>query len=434
MPKRVFVLALMFLLTISAASQESSDVIGPDTYPDDINPLTGLPVENPDNLNRRPLLIKISNYPPFVRDYQVGLSDAEIVWESLLAGGVTRFSALFLADDYEQIGPIRSARLPDFELLRVYNSLLTFSGMATGTLDIMRADPLLPDRMVGGSGPCPPLCRYPQDGLALEHTLFGNTSQLRDWAVERDADVEPEALYGMAFSEEPLISGTAMGTMTIRYRETVVDWQWDAESERWLRFTDGAAHMDTSQGVQVSATNVVVLEDDHVIQPFVRDQYWGPPNFAYSLNLIGSGRIFMLRDGQVLEGEWRRATRAEPLTFFDSDGNLLTFKPGNTFFNLVPRWIDGYQLEIKVADAPQAVVQGTTGTNMRYGPGEAYVTPDVAYGGDTFDLIGRNWSGTWVQLHRNDERAIWLPTNRVDVGNADVMSLPNARPTNERGG
>lgn len=354
------------------------------------------------------------------------------MWEHLLAGGVTRFSALFLQDDYEQIGPIRSARLADFEILRLYNSLLTYSGMATGTLEIMRADPLLPSRMVGGSGPCPPLCRVPQDGLALEHTLFANTAQLRELAVERDADTQPDPVTGMAFSPAPVAEGAAMGTMTIRYRETVVDWTWDIERERWLRSTDGVPHMDSSRDEQLSAANVVVIEDDHVIQPFVSDQYWGPPNFAYSINLIGSGRIFLLRDGQVLEGEWRRATREEPLTFFDTTGAVLPFKPGNTFFNLVPRWIDGYELEIKLAEAPQATVTGTTGVNMRYGPGVAYVTPDVAYGGDTFDLIGRNWDGTWVQVQRNDERAIWLPLDRVALNDVDVMGLPNARPTNER--
>lgn len=433
MYKRLFVGVLLLLCVGVVAAQTERDIIGPDSYPAGVNPLTGLLAENPEDLNRRPIIIKISNFPPFVREYQMGLNDAAIVWEHLLAGGVTRFSALFWEGEYEQIGPIRSGRLVDFELLRLYNSLLTFSGLSEGTLSILRQDALVASRAVAGSGPCPPLCRYPQDGLALEHTLFANTAQLRDLAVERDADLEPDPIRGMAFSEAAPEGGTALDTMTIRYREMLVDWAWDAASERWLRSTDGEAHFDQLSGEQVNAANVVVIEEEHTVQPFVRDQFWGPANFAYSTNFIGSGRIFLLRDGLVYEGEWRRDVREDPLTFYDTEGNLLPFKPGNTFFNLVPRWIDGYELEIKLVEPPQVSVAGDFGVSMHYGPSDAYRAPDVAYAGDTFNVLGRKWDSSWLQVQRNDERAVWLPVERLDVGDLDIESLPVPRPTNERG-
>jgi hypothetical protein len=69
---------------------------------------------------------------------------------------------------------------------------------------------------------------------------------------------------------------------------------------------------------------------------------------------------------------------------------------------------------------------------MRFGPSADYVAPDVAYPGDTFQLLGRNFGGDWVQVQRNDSRAVWLPLERVDVGDMDVMTLPLARPTHER--
>lgn len=434
--KRAWFLAFLILLLVlglPSAAQTNAEIVGPEDYPEDINPLTGLPVDDPASLDRRPLLIKISNYPPLVRDYQIGLNYAEIVWEHLLAGGVTRFSALFLQDDYEKIGPIRSGRLVDFELSRIYGSLFTYSGMSQGTLDILWQDPLMPSRVVGGSGPCPPLCRYPQDGIALEHTLFGDTAELRELAVERGADTAAEPITGMSFSADPLDSaGVELERMVVRYRETEIHWVWDAQAGRWMRFQDGAAHMDSGTGTQVQATNVVVLEEEHTVQPFVRDQYWGPPNFAFSVNFIGSGRIFFLRDGRVYEGEWRRALREDPLTYFDLEGNRLHFNPGNTFINLVPRWIDGYEVEIVPLETPTVTVNGDTGVSMRYGPGEAYVSPDVAYAGDTFRAIGRNWNGTWLQVKRNGQRAIWLPIERLETGDLDVMALPLARPTNER--
>jgi len=435
-PLLIGVLLVLLALVTTSFAQETTEieVLGSDSYPENINPLTGLPTENPDNLNRRPLLIKISNYPPLVREFQRGLNDAEIVWEHLLAGGVTRFSAIFLENDYEQIGPIRSGRLVDFELTRIYRSLFTYSGMSQGTYDILRGDALMWSRVVGGSGPCPPLCRDEHEGVALEHTLYGNTSGLRELAIEREADIEPDPIYGMAFSEQPLQEGAPLERMAVRYRETVIEWVWDDESERWFRWQDEEEHFDSATETQISAANVVVLEDGHTIQPFVEDQYWGPPNFAFSVNFIGAGRIFFMRDGMVYEGVWVRETREEPLRFFDADGNVLAFHPGNTFFNLVPRWIDGYEIEVVLEETPMATVNGDTGVLMRYGPNEQYISPDVAYPLDEFRIIGRDYDGDWLQLKRNGERAIWLPLERLTVPeDLDIIyDLPHARATNER--
>lgn len=431
----VFVLLMLVVLGV-AAQDDPTDLIGPDSYPEGINPLTGLAVDDPESLNRRPLLIKISNFPPLVREYQIGLNDAEVVWEHLLAGGVTRFSAVFYANDFEKIGPIRSGRLVDFELSRIYRSFFTYSGMAIGTNEILFNDALMLDRVVGGSGPCPPLCRYPQDGLALEHTLFGDTGEIRStYAEEREVDMTAEPVYGMAFSDTAPEGGIPLESALVRYRQTIVEWQWDDEAQRWMRYQDGEPHWDYSQDKQVQAVNVVIFEEEHTEQPYVRDQYWGPANFAFSVNFIGSGRVFFLRDGQYYEGEWRRETREDPLSFYDMDGNVLPFHTGNTFFNLVPLWIDGYELELTPTEPQTVEVTGSTGVSIRFGPNENYIAPDVAYPGDTFNVLGRNYDGTWLQLmriNREDERAIWLPIERLDVGELDIMALPLPRPSNER--
>ncbi len=426
----VFVLiGLVFSLVPNTRANE---LIGPLTYPPGVNPLTGQVVSDPAVLQRRPIIVKISNYPPVVRSYQRGINEADLVWETLLSGGVTRFSAVFYGSDYPQVGPIRSGRLVDFELTRIYRALYTYSGMAQGTIDILNTDRLMLSRVVGGAGPCPPLCRVPQDGLALEHTLFGDTAALREHAVTLGRDVNPEPIYGMAFATETPEGGRPLASVSVRYAESVVDWTYDADLDLWLRTQDGEPHFD-GNGQRISANTIIILEDQHTIQPSVAPGYWGPGDFAFSVNLIDRGPLYMLRDGQYWHGEWRRAAREEPLTFFDQDGQPLAFEPGHTWFNLVPRWIDGYELVFTPPDPPVAVVNGSTGVSMRYGPSEAYRTPDVAYPGDTFAVLGRNWNGTWLQVQRDDSRHVWLPLDRLEVNGLDVMSLPNPRPTNERG-
>ncbi|MCB9451192.1 MAG: DUF3048 domain-containing protein [Anaerolineaceae bacterium] len=431
MAYRYLLVVVLLLALVGGTVSAQQNIIGPDTYPPGINPLTGLPVSNPDLLNRRPLIIKISNSPASVRP-QSGLNEADMVWEHLLSGGVTRFSAIFLSTDLDHIGPVRSARLVDFELTRVYHGLFTYSGMAQGTLDVLRGDALMASRVVGGSGPCPPLCRFPKDGVALEHTLYADAAGLRELAVTLGRDVTPEPIYGMAFSETPPDGGVAADGITIDYRETSVNWTYDPASGHWFRSQDGEPHFDAYSNTRVNAANVLVLEEDHTEQPFVSDQYWGPGNFAFSVNFIGSGRIFLFRDGRYYEGEWRRATRDDPLTYYDLDGNVLPFKPGNTFVNLVPRWVDGYQLTFQLSNAPTAAVTGTVGVNMRKGPGTAYRELDVAYPGDTFEVVGRNWNSEWLQVEREGDGMVWMRRDMLDISDEAVAMLPIPRPTNER--
>ena len=95
---------------------------GPTDYPAGVNPLTGLEVASPEKLERRPLLIKVSNFPRGNRP-QWGLSLADLVFEHYTEAGSTRFSALFFGSDSERVGPIRSARFFDVELMRMYNAI-----------------------------------------------------------------------------------------------------------------------------------------------------------------------------------------------------------------------------------------------------------------------------------------------------------------------
>ena len=419
---------ILLALMVSAGAVGAQDVIGPDIYPEGVNPLTGLPVLQPENLERRPLIVKIDNYPAEIRP-QSGVGAADMVWETLLAGGVTRFAAIYLSEDFGHVGPVRSCRLADFELTRVYRSLFACSGMAQGTLDRLRADALATSRSISRGGPCPPLCRFPRDGVAFEHTLFGDLAGLRDLAVEMGRDTSAEPLYGMAFSEEAL-NGVSVNSVRVAYNQTEIEWDYSEFSEQWMRSQDGEAHYDALTGTQIGAVNVLILEADHIEQPFVSEGYWGPPNFAFTVNLLGRGRVFLLRDGQYVEGEWRRERETDPLTYFDRDGNTLLFKPGNTFVNLVPRWVNGYQLAFALDEPLTATVSYPDGVYLRQGPGSGYSAIHAAQRGDTFPAIGRNRAGDWIQLLLPDGGVVWGSATILSL-DGDVVTLPFSRSTYE---
>jgi hypothetical protein len=421
---RLAFLLLLVLFPTALLAQDTA-VIGPDTYPEGISPLTGLPVDDPAYLERRPLNIKISNSPAYVRP-QSGLNSADVVWEHLVEGGVTRFTAIFYSHAVNHLGPIRSARLVDIPLTRIYGSLFVHSGSSNGTLDRLRQDAVIPSRNFGGGG-CPPLCRFPREGLAFEHTLYGDTEALYRRAAEIGLNTTPDPISGMAFSTAIPAGGQAVTGVNITYRNT--ETQWTYESGRWLRAQDGEPHFDALTNTQVNAANVVVLEADHIEQPVVYDGYWGAANYAFEVNLTGSGHIYLFRDGQLFEGQWRRENDTAPLYFFDLDGNVLPFKPGTTFFNLVPRWADGYQLTIFLAEPlPAAVLPDSI--ILRNGPGQGYGQKTFARRGDSLALIGRDWRGRWAQALLPDGTAAWAAADLLDIA-GDLNRLPAVRSTFE---
>ncbi|MEE9508160.1 MAG: DUF3048 domain-containing protein, partial [Anaerolineales bacterium] len=83
--------------------------VGPEDYPEGVNPLTGLRVSDPALLERRPVMVKVSNYPAYLRPHS-GLSNADLVWEYYIGVGMTRFLALYYGENAPQVGPVRSGR------------------------------------------------------------------------------------------------------------------------------------------------------------------------------------------------------------------------------------------------------------------------------------------------------------------------------------
>lgn len=300
--------------------------------PPDVNPLTGLRVPNPAVLNRRPLAIKISNYPPVVRP-QSGVDLADLVFEHYAEGGVTRFTAVFLSQDAEPVGSVRSARLIDLEIPAMFQAILAYSGASAGVNARIRNSDfferaLSPDFGVGA----PIFWRIPREGVALEHTLFTSTRRLWEEATRRGINTRPN-LRGMMFSEQPPPGGRPVSTLIIPYRVEPVTWRYDSGSGRWLRWTAGQPHMDALTGRQLSAANVVVVYAHHQTTDILEDRLG---NYSIEIQIWGSGPVQIFRDGRMFEGQWQRFRREDMLRFVDAQGQPIPLKPGNTWFQMVP--------------------------------------------------------------------------------------------------
>jgi hypothetical protein len=319
-------------------------VYGPDTYPSGVNPLTGQTVE-PAAINRIPIAVKISNFPYSVRP-QSGLSLADVVFEHLAEQGLTRFTAVFLQNEAEQIGSIRSARFIDTEIAPMFGALLVTSGSSLGTMQHLRSNPWFAGnlwRLVSEetSYVCPPLCRNNPNVPDDANALFAGTAALRS-ATAAQAGNTHLPLSGFVFSDLVPAGGVPASEIDLHLSPGAhVAWRYNADARNYTRWQEKdstgelAAHIDALSEAPITSRNVVVLFVNHQ-NNFVPEDFRDGGNCGLEIQLwtIGPAKIF--RDGQFYDGLWHRDESTNwRLRLEDGAGNNLPLHPGNTWFSVV---------------------------------------------------------------------------------------------------
>lgn len=334
----------------AAAAGPVTTLAGPaPTRAPGVSIFTGLQPADPAVLNRRPFAIKITNDADAQTKHS-GLNKADIVVESRVEYSETRFTAIYQSQDAARIGPIRSARLIDVELPVVFDAVLAFSGGVEPVRQKLYnsdfGDHILEQARNGAS-----FYRDMTVGGLSWNTLFANTATLWSTATQRGWNTAPDPSAAWGFSEAAPAGGSSANRIDLSYPRFKVGWSYDGAAGRWLRWTGGQAHMDQSDGKQVSAANVVVLRAAHVVTLIVED---GTErritngvciNCSIEIQLWGEGPLQILRDGKVYTGKWVRADRHAPFRFVDAQGQDIPLKPGNSWWQVTP-------LDLKVTVTP----------------------------------------------------------------------------------
>lgn len=284
-------------------------------------PLTGV-LTGGAGLARPALSVKVDN----VQDArpQSGLNDADVVYEELVEGGLTRLFAVFQSHDTAVVGPIRSARPVDADLLAALNGgLFAYSGAAPGEIapveDHSGATLLSHDAGVGAF--------YRDTSRRAPHNVYASTPDLYAAGVEAgDGSSPPPALfrYGAPAAGTPV----AEAALTMGERSANV-WRWNAATGQFDREQDGTPDV-LDDGSQVSATNVLVMSvqiQGTGIFDVVGDE---DPLVV----VIGEGPCWLLTGGQVVAGHWSRPAVGAPTTFTDASGRPLLLAPGRTWVEL----------------------------------------------------------------------------------------------------
>lgn len=313
-----------------------------------INPLTGLPVKNPENLNLPPALVSVTNFPPTARP-QAGLSTSPIVFELFIGDGMTRFLAIFYGD-YPQtseqlnpgelredlskgmqepvIGPVRSGRLPYEHVRQLFNGFIV---MASAYSKV--ADQLTDYVNVFG------------DDASDVNSAMVSVDDIEQIAKDSGKELGEAALSGMVFDEKAPADGKDAHSLWIYYAyKNQVFWRYnegDGSYHRWQDDADGSTFIemtDRLNGEPLTYENVIILYADHIVQ----NTYMIDVDLMY----VKRGKAVLFRDGKMQDIYW--TTRSEeyeqttgklrPIRFVDVDGNPIALKPGQTWIELMPNY------------------------------------------------------------------------------------------------
>lgn len=303
----------------TTAAGESSSAPTTTTPGAPVMPLTGLPITDPTAPARVALVVKIDAHPE--ARPQSGLNQADIVFEENVEQ-YTRFAAVFQTNAPDPVGPIRSGREQDVQLLGSLNKpIFAWSGGNPGVTQVINSSDFVVANVQTNARQASKSFR--SGDKKVPHNLYAYGSGLFTMAPD-GATPPPQQFQYLRAGESA--AGTASAGVELKMDGGLkVRWDFDSKSGTYLRFQDGKAHNDAALG-QVNSTNVVVLVVD-----YVQSSIYAPSPIAQTL---GTGEVYVFTAGKLVHGTWTRDDRLKPFTLTADDGTPIRLTPGRTWVEL----------------------------------------------------------------------------------------------------
>lgn len=304
------------------------------TAPPLLAPLTGLLWPLDPGLATRPaLVVKISNADGRAASHnarpQAGINQADVVAEVLTEGGVTRLAAIFHSADIDEVGPVRSFRTSELDIVPALGlPLFAYSGANAGFLRRLRESGRVID--VGFDAATSAYRRV--QGRARDQSLMASTPALREAAAGQGTTPPPWFSYRSDPGAAP--GAGARPALGVGYAlggggDAPVDYAWDGRG--YARLQKGTPHTDTF-GVQVAPANVIIQFVEYRDTGF-RDTSGSVVPEAI---VIGDGQAWVFTNGQVVEGRWWKPDAGTPTSFTDANNEPIGLTPGTTWMAIIP--------------------------------------------------------------------------------------------------
>lgn len=308
--------ASLLLLTSCGSSSTSAT-----KYPKVVstNALTGLP-----GINGPVLFVKIDDtrqaHP------QIGLDSADVIYIEQVEGGLTRLAAIFSNTLPAKIGPIRSARISDIDLMANYGRVgMAYSGAQSKFLPVLRASNI--EDIGADTEPASIYSRDPSRSAPTDMVVDPKALLNKSINVEHRSIVTAKSV-GWKFGPLP-VGGQVIKSVELKWPAARYKAVWSSGTQKWQIYYNGALDV-AADGAQLGSPTLLIQEVS--ITPSIYHDKLG--SYTPFSNTIGSGSGFLLRDGQEIPVFWNRVNATEPTTWTLKDGSPAYLPVGQVWIAL----------------------------------------------------------------------------------------------------
>lgn len=288
---------------------------------------------------RRPMAIMVNNHVD-ARPIQSGLPEADIIFEAVAEGGITRFLAIYHANDADKVGPVRSARVYyldwslEFHAWYAHWGGASTEGSPANAYDYMRENGIA-SLDAFWIGECE-TCAYWRDldsGVSMEHTGFTATQRLYKESAERWPEwAEKVPFDRWLFKEDAKEEDKpSAGSFTFNFwnlADYEVTWEYDPAENVYLRSQGGQPHQDAATGEQLAAKNIIIQ--------FTKQDFLGDEEGHLLYQTVGSGKARVFLDGKMIDATWEKTDREMRTRYYDEQGFEIKFNRGQIWVEIVP--------------------------------------------------------------------------------------------------
>lgn len=302
-------------------------VVEPTPIIADLSPFTGLPI--PEELvNQRPIGIMISNIKAALP--QNGVSNADILYETLVEGGITRLFGIFHDFNDEKIGPIRSSRHYYLDFALDNDAIYTHVGQSTYATKAFKE--LSVDRFYGISK-LDAMLTFRDPNRKAPHSTYTSFTKLTDtWTfLDYRKELKPDSRkFQFNTVDTPLIQGESLTSIALNYSPYITaTFKYNSETGLYERFQFGEKHIDATNDQQLAFKNIIVqFADIWTIK--------GDKLGCMDMTLITTGKGLLITDGKKVAITWVKSSHESPTKYYLEDGTEITLNPGKTFISVFP--------------------------------------------------------------------------------------------------
>lgn len=293
--------------------------------PVDTNPLTGEVLDEESDV--RPIAIMINNHS--LAAPQNGLGGADIVYEVLAEGSITRFMAIFTdLSDVDVIGPVRSLRPYYFRIAESYDAILISAGGSEEALSLGADYNAYANALLGKYGNYFYRDSWRKSNKGYEHSLMTTGENVEKLAAKFRTTQLEGMDYNLDFDDSTIPSGDAAVKVTLKFYNKSTVMTYHADTNLYTMYQHGADQKDPNTDEPVAFRNLIILEaSTKTIDSYGR----------LSVQNTGSGDGYLVRDGVIIPIRWSRADNDSQYSYTDLNGDPITLGVGKTYVGIVPK-------------------------------------------------------------------------------------------------